>query len=148
MCQGTVLLHVVQFTHRRTACCIKYEIHLTSLSCLFSSFFFSAALRFSSSFSHCLCSSAAFISAWKVAFCIVFGQLQCATYPTKQCGGPHRNSLISYQLFLFLLSLEFFDFLPPLSALTSTGLHGFRERKRGEYSLWYKQSLYSMWRFR
>lgn len=42
-----------------------YEIHLTSLSFLFSSFLFAAALRFSSSSSLCLCSSAAFISAWE-----------------------------------------------------------------------------------
>lgn len=45
---------------------IKYEVHLTSLSSLFSSRRLSAALRFSSSSSLSLSSSPAFIWAWKL----------------------------------------------------------------------------------
>lgn len=63
-----------------------------------------------------------------------FNIVELATYPAKQFVDIENNSSISYQFFLFLLSLEFLDFLPPLCTLACTGLHGFRERESGDMS--------------
>lgn len=62
-----------------------------------------------------------------------FSQLQLSTYHTHNSLVVQKTTSQSfYQLFLFLLSLDFLNFLLSLCALTCTGLHGFRERERGE----------------
>lgn len=96
---------------------IKYEMHLTFLSNLFSSFFFSAAWRFSSSSSRCLCSSAAFMSAWKVAFFLFFLNAShnynfplithtTAWWSRKQLLNPFTSFFSSF--FLLISSISFF----------------------------------------
>lgn len=121
---------------------IKYEIHLTSLSCLFSSLFFSAALRFSSSLSHCLCSSAAFISAWKVAFFLLFSD-NYNVLPILQnsvvvlTATPWSLTSCSSSFFLLSSSISFLR-----SARWRARASMASERGRGvSVLLWYKQSV-------
>ena len=97
---------------------IKYETCLTSLSCLFSSFFLSVALRFSSSSSLCLCSSAAFISAWKVSFLV---KKRTIATPTEQCWGTRKQLLHLLPVF----RLPSFSWAPRfLSSVLHVDVHG------------------------
>lgn len=112
---------------------IKYETHLTSLSCRFSSFLCSATLRFSSSFSHCLCSSAAFISAWIVAFFLVF---QTITMSYRQSSEELPGPLPVSPLPSFSWVLRF-----PSSAQRADerGPPWLQRRKREEYYFVFRQ---------
>lgn len=105
-------------------------IQLTSLSNRFSSFLLSAALRFSSSLSRCCRSSAAFIWAWKDF--LLLGMTRRSVIPLPMVFG--RTAWISYQLFFFLLPFQVLNLLPALSSLPRSGLHGFRETRRGQHS--------------
>lgn len=83
---------------------IKYEVHLTSLSSLFSSRRLSAALRFSSSSSLSLSSSPAFIWAWKLCL-----PLNLDVFFNDSCfGGPKikmvRGLLLYYRFLIHLFT--------------------------------------------
>lgn len=71
--------------------------------------------------------------------------VQLSPQPGKVCTGWNDwtrlqtalggTASISYQLFFFLLPLQFFNLLPALGPLLRSGLHGFRETARGKHSL-------------
>lgn len=128
---------------------IKYEIHLTSLSCLFSSLFFSAALRFSSSLSHCLCSSAAFISAWKVAFFFYCFRTITMCYLSYKTVWWSSQQLLDLLPVAHLPSFSWvLRFSSSAQRVDERGPPWLRREEEGWVFFCGTNSLYSMWRFR
>lgn len=64
--------------------------------------------------------------------CLLLGMTRRSVIPLPMVFG--RTAWIAYQLFFFLLPFQVLNLLPAPGSLLRSGLHGFRETRRGQHS--------------